>query len=297
MLLNNITMLLRGFKMKLRTILKKGSWSGENTPGTAVKNSFYYVQSLGYFFCDQNYMVDRDSYNTFLLTYTIGGKGHLKYRGKSYTLEKGDIFLIDCLDQHYYATDNFDLWEFCWFHFNGCEIRNYFEHIYRNLGPAYKSGTDSIIFDRINKIHSLYKNKDLSLDIQSSCYIVEILTELLLKGITDNPDNSDIPEPINAVLVKIEKLYATPLNLDTLAKIACMSKYHLSRVFKKYTGYSPYEYILNYRLSESKEMLKTTNLTIREISERIGFQSPSHFIKIFKQYEHTTPMKFRNYWS
>jgi len=83
--------------------------------------------------------------------------------------------------------------------------------------------------------------------------------------------------------------------LDELSNNVGVSKYHLSRLFKKFTGYSPYEYLMNYRINESKKLLKTTNLPIYQIADRVGFNSSSHYIKIFKKNEEVTPLQFRNY--
>jgi two-component system response regulator YesN len=52
---------------------------------------------------------------------------------------------------------------------------------------------------------------------------------------------------------------------------------------------------MNYRINESKKLLKTTNLPVYQIAERVGFNSSSHFIKIFKKNEEVTPLQFRNY--
>ena len=72
-----------------------------------------------------------------------------------------------------------------------------------------------------------------------------------------------------------------------------MSKYHLSRIFKKYTGFSPYEYLLNERLTQGKTLLQNTRLSVEEIAQRVGFNSASHFIRMFRKYEGLTPLQFR----
>jgi len=67
-------------------------------------------------------------------------------------------------------------------------------------------------------------------------------------------------------------------------------------LFKKYTGYGLYEYLINYRLSQAKSLLNTTYLPVGEIAQKVGFESTSQFIKIFKKNENTTPLQFRKYW-
>ena len=67
----------------------------------------------------------------------------------------------------------------------------------------------------------------------------------------------------------------------------------LSHTFKEETGFSPYDYILHRRLEQAKMLLWTSDLTVGEIAYSIGFQSPAHFIKLFKKQNQITPSAFR----
>ena len=54
------------------------------------------------------------------------------------------------------------------------------------------------------------------------------------------------------------------------------------------------EYILKFKINESKNLLKYTNKPIPVISTYLGFSSQSHFNKVFKKYLNVTPLKYRN---
>lgn len=276
--------------------LKKGSWSIDHTPSLAAKSMFFYVQSAGYFKCKPNYITSRQNYNTFLIVYTLEGRGVLHYRSQTYILEKGQGFLIDCMDYQYYGVYKSGSWNFKWFHFNGCESKNYFERIYDNSGPIFNINSDSIIPDHIDKISRMMKQRDHKIDIMNSCKIVNILTELLLGSYEACKYGAGTPAIIEEAIQLLERDFNQDINLDSISRQIGISKYHFSRLFKRYTGYSPYEYILNYRLSQSKSLLKSTELPIYEIAYKVGFNSSSHFIKQFRKQEGITPLKFREYW-
>jgi len=282
--------------MKAILSLRQGSWSEEHTASLSARSMFYYVQSAGHFLCNPAYVTEREDYNTMLLVYTLDGKGYLKYRGEKYCLEKGEGFLIDCTECHYYASDAQDLWEFKWIHFNGCESKSYFERIYGNSGPVFRLFPDSIIPKNVADIHKMIREGNEKIDIIGSCLIVEILTELLLKSSHEGQELSEIPSSVKEAIAKMENSFNQDIDLDTLAQNVGVSKYHLSRLFKKHTGYSPYEYLLNYRLSQAKSLLKSTDLSICEIARWVGFDSPSYFINLFRKHEGITPLKFRKYW-
>lgn len=92
----------------------------------------------------------------------------------------------------------------------------------------------------------------------------------------------------------MENNYAQPLTLDALADFAGLSKYHLSREFKKFTGYSPYAYLTELRFDRAKSMLLHTPLPSYQIARLTGFRDESNFIKLFKQRTEMTPGEFRN---
>jgi len=101
---------------------------------------------------------------------------------------------------------------------------------------------------------------------------------------------------VDNIIAYIEKNYATDISLEDMAAVACSSKYHFCRNFKKITGYGPYEYLVKYRINKAKSLLKETDISVGEIAEYVGFGSTSNFIQTFKKLEGLTPLKYRNYW-
>lgn len=76
-----------------------------------------------------------------------------------------------------------------------------------------------------------------------------------------------------------------------------MSESHFTHVFKRYTGTSPYEYLIKYRINHSKFLLKQSVIPIGDIAEAVGFKNVNNYIREFKKLVGTTPLKYRNYWS
>ena len=86
------------------------------------------------------------------------------------------------------------------------------------------------------------------------------------------------------------------ITIDDMAKVACISKYHFSRLFKESTGQSPYKYLSQYRIDKAKDLLISTNLSVNEIALRVGFDDMSSFIYLFKQHMHVSPLQFRKHY-
>jgi len=82
-------------------------------------------------------------------------------------------------------------------------------------------------------------------------------------------------------------------NVDQLADIMKISRTKVYYSVKKVTGTSPNAYIQNKRLKMAAEMILEGRLTVSEISDKVGFQTPAYFTKCFKQHYGVTPTKYR----
>lgn len=79
------------------------------------------------------------------------------------------------------------------------------------------------------------------------------------------------------------------LTIHEMAKKNHVSPNYLSYLFKKNTGYNLWEYVIKLRMEESKSLILHTDLRRYEIAERVGYESPEHFSKIFKKYFGVSP--------
>ena len=83
------------------------------------------------------------------------------------------------------------------------------------------------------------------------------------------------------------------LDIDTICSTVNISKYHFCRKFKQHTGMTVMQYILKTRIMLAKNELKSTNLSIGEISAKYGFSSISYFCRVFKEEEGYSPLQYR----
>jgi AraC family transcriptional regulator len=83
------------------------------------------------------------------------------------------------------------------------------------------------------------------------------------------------------------------LPLEEIAAAAYLSPFHFARFFKKVTGASPHAYLATLRAARAQTLLAETDLSITEVSARVGYSSPSHFTKAFREATGLTPRAFR----
>jgi len=90
----------------------------------------------------------------------------------------------------------------------------------------------------------------------------------------------------------INNNYDRKLNLNLLSHTRFVSKYHLLRLFAKYYGQTPQQYLTGIRIERSKEYLRK-GISITETCIAIGFESPSSFSTLFKSKTGLTPTEFQ----
>jgi AraC family transcriptional regulator len=101
------------------------------------------------------------------------------------------------------------------------------------------------------------------------------------------------PFKLKQVLEYIHAHLAEDMQLSQLAAIAQLSPNHFASSFKKAIGVPPYQYIIQQRLEQAQKLLKTTSMSITEISMQVGFASQSHFTTHFRKHLSITPKKYR----
>jgi len=83
------------------------------------------------------------------------------------------------------------------------------------------------------------------------------------------------------------------LSLTEIAAVADLSQYHFARAFRRSTGHTPQQYLMQRRIERAKELLAKDDLPIVEISLRTGFKNQSHFTTLFRKFTKLTPKTWR----
>lgn len=109
------------------------------------------------------------------------------------------------------------------------------------------------------------------------------------------PTGERLPDDewISIVTAYIGRNFTEDLSLAYLAQISHGSPYHLHRTFKKTTGLTPVEYIQQKRIEHAKKILRSSNLTISEVGDKVGLHNTPYFITLFKKITGTTPAYYR----
>lgn len=113
-------------------------------------------------------------------------------------------------------------------------------------------------------------------------------------GCVDNVRiHPEIPDFISRAISYMENNLSSINDLNDIASQANLSTYHFSRIFKKYTGLSPMEYLRIMKMHKAKELLRTDERSIAHIAEEVGYLDQRSFERQFKLHTGSTPSRFR----
>ena len=133
---------------------------------------------------------------------------------------------------------------------------------------------------------------------KATCYeLCDGLIYSLLKAIVRREQRIEGLREMHPALVKaiflIEKDFARQISMDEVAHAAGVSKSYLRTLFIAQFGYSPQQYLQNFRMARVREALRNRYLTVEEVAAECGYEDPNYFTRLFRKVHQCTPGAFR----
>lgn len=249
--------------------------------------------SESHYFWDCSARIDTD---TFIFQYTLAGCGEINIAGKKYALPKDYAFIIAVPENcRYYLPVNSPEWKFVFITMEGIEARKCWEFINENYGQVVKISDKKMIIQQLLSTYTSVLNSQLLDMYRVSHKAYEFLTYCYRHFETKYiPEVVKMPDDIKKSIDYIEQNFHLPLSIDDISAHIDMSRSHLSRKFKTFTGVSMLDYLNKHRIEKSILLLLHTSKPIKEIASETGFADASYFCKIFKKYTGISPNSSRN---
>ena len=121
--------------------------------------------------------------------------------------------------------------------------------------------------------------------------MVEILLSYFVKHArpTEAVRDSRIPQLMEYVRLHLNE----NITVGDLAAHACVTKSHLIRLFHQALGITPLQYVLRKKVQHAQRLLLATDLSVKEIAHKVGFDDVSYFIRLFRKSLGFTPQEYR----
>ena len=229
------------------------------------------------------------------LFYCLSGEGQFFIQGQLYPVQPDDLVIVNPQVEHTELSLNAAPLEYVVLGISGIEV------LFGNSDEPYAILNCREQRERLGALlHMLLAEADHSLDgYETVCQdLLEVLLIWLVRSstlsvqlqrTTVRAENRECAE----IKRYIDTNYRESITLDKLAGMAHLNKYYLSHAFQKEYGISPITYLSRRRIEESKYLLGNTSHTLAQVSELLGFSSPSYFSQCFRKAEGISPNEYR----
>lgn len=254
-----------------------------------IVNGLEYKEDL---ICRDNYYKEANLHQwgpgvreVYVLHFILSGNGFLEMEGKVHEIHPGDVFLIYPDTEVFYYPSEEDPWEYIWVDFSGAEATH--------LIAKTNFTKDSPVIREKWEVEPYFHIFDGENNpfVKRERYKAKM--HVLLTYFYNNKENeSRSKESVYFAMAKecIENNYWKSSFNITLS----IDRTYLFRLFKKTTGMSIVQYLMEYRLKKACYLLTTTELSVKSISCSVGFHDPLYFSRVFHNKMHMTPTSYRN---
>ena len=244
---------------------------------------------------DGNWSNKTHSHNFCEIMYITKGAGVTNIENVPHAFEMGDIVVYntgvfhgehsteDKLSILFFAVDNLSVPGLT----EGCLIPDDAYPVIKADAPdEFMRGLLLAMVHELTQKEAHYKAITTSIATMF-CYYILRLYEIRV----ENPYHVQICDQAKRY---IDENFNSDICLETIANSIHVSKFHFIRIFKETIGISPMKYLLSVRLSAAKEQLCSTERSIQEIAEAVGYENPLTFSRVFKNSENISPTAYRN---
>lgn len=272
--------------------IERGSLWLRTTPNEFALAQPYYCTEAGIFYAHEQFNTKRDFKDSWLLFYTIEGCGIIEQNGVSVHLKENEALFLNCrFPQSYYTDPETGKWTHYWAHIDGSGIAGLESLLIPERRISAFVTKRSVFEEQFNRLLRDLENTSANTIISESLVIHSMLSDLVLRNSVSYSANQQL---IMKTADHLSAHYNEPFELDTLLKMANMSKSYYMRLFRQYMGTTPYNYMLNARITKARELLEVTEKTIHEIAMETGFSDDAAFSTRFSAIVKTSPLKYRH---
>lgn len=249
-----------------------------------------YMVNCGYEDCCADFVCRPHVRNYYLIHYVTKGTGYYEVNGEKYPLSAGDAFVIYPNELvTYYAPDVNTPWSFCWIGFSGKAAAAYFAAA-GEVGYVKRLKNRGFYAAVSNCLSYLDENPGPLSQLKLSATVLECLHCL---GEDGTSRRLSPVEQVDKAVRYIEYNYMNAISPRDVAMHLSLERSYFYRIFKKYTGASPEQYMIRYRIRKAAELIRFERYSLSEIAAFVGIRDVYYFSRLFKKVMGVSPSQYK----
>lgn len=250
-----------------------------------------YPLAAGFYPHAAGHRMRRRRHTTNLLAYCADGAGRLGTDAGEWPVRAGDLLVLPAGTAHWYAAAPDRPWSLYWVHYEGRLSAEYTRFIDApqplvTLGPQPRLLAD---FETLCALRGAgFAEREY---IHAACQLKAMLTQVgrLIAGRGGRGTRIDLDQIQQLMHLRIDR----ELDLDDLARVAKLSKFHFIRKFKQLTGHAPIQHFIHLKMQHACQLLDTSQEPVKRIANRVGYEDPHYFSRLFKRVIGVSPQQYR----
>ncbi len=248
-----------------------------------------HINLCGYYRKARDHFIERSGISQNILIYCIEGNGRAGIAGTSIDVRPGTLLLIPKNTPHFYGSIPGNPWTIYWAHFE--DLSGFLK---KEISETQISiGVQPDLEEVFQKIISLMSapvtyQQAISADGHLNFFLCRVYEHFAFPSKIEN-------KLIQSCKDYLETHLEDRLSLDLIAEYLHVTKFHLAREFKRCTDKTLWQYFTERKMFRACQWLKESDLTISEISFRLGFSTPYYFSMVFKKSIGFPPSQYRNF--
>jgi AraC family transcriptional regulator of arabinose operon len=210
------------------------------------------------------------------------------------------MFLITPGEEHSYAADPVDPWQYCWVGFNGIKSEAILSHCGLSVKtPIQEYHHPDAVLKHIDRILSV-RQLTFSNDLRRKAELTELLSDLMDEHERLHPRHrqAQYDYATNVYLASaidfIKKGYQDGINVTDITDYVGISRTYLTQIFQKELGLSVQTFLIDYRMHKAANLLLSTSQSISDVSSHVGYDDALAFSKSFKKKFGISPKNYRS---
>tara|TARA_R110002072_G_scaffold73834_3_gene175325 strand:+ start:12689 stop:13630 length:942 start_codon:yes stop_codon:yes gene_type:complete len=254
-----------------------------------------YPTAMGFYPSADLHRMQRLRHDDNLLIYCVEGQGHATAGNWRGLIGPGQVLLLPQGVAHAYEADGADPWTIYWVHFQGSSTAVFNQYLGDREGvpPVTQTGISPQLVAHFRGLMAVHRTGyNTRAFINAANQLRHLLTHIALEIRQARANNSESFHLEEVQSLMLEHI-GQPLNLDTLAAAAKLSKFHFSNKYKALTGYSPMKHFLNMKMEHACHLLDTSQLSIKGVAAALGYDDQLYFSRQFSKTVGMSPRTYR----
>lgn len=261
-----------------------------------VRVADLYITHIGIFPRAMRHLRERKmGCSQYILIYCVDGKGWIEMKGHRFQLQSNQLFVIPPHTPCRYGADEENPWTNYWLHFTGENAKAYSPPTGQVLDIPL--APDARVEERLALFEEILQNTEDYFRFEKVVY-ANICLKLFLSSISyldvyRSVKHHSKSDTLEKVIAYMKNNVDKNIRVADLAELCHCSSSNLYKLFKRNLNSSPTDFFIHLKMERARRYLLKSDMKIKEIAHKLGYEDPFYFSRIFRQHLGMSPAHFR----